>query len=722
MEDDNKGGAPVVHSFNVHHVLEESRKMLEVGQLLSCPTFELQSSITAREIGDPRMDPGVHRYDQRTLSERVGAGEAPLDLDTEAMLAVFDRIVQLEIGWQDHYMLSQTVYTCLYMMDLERTREHTVLFAYCYGVHVTCCHLLQSMYTARVCSDEDVVVATPGLNMEEVKDADMMEAIAYLDGVMGDSSSACGQVGYRIMFRKLLLTVLLGMQNANSREDVEDIVNVCGEIESIVGELTPVDDHEAAVGFAPTLHEADIGPVPVREFKGRAMEEAWGVWKERISVIRTTCAWIARVESWGDLKHGLDMFAAQDTHGCIRSLVYRLLMHPPPHSKTWVPWTPSIAMIVKDIFRMQPDVSFFKTLQKLPDVEMFLNQCVIAVQGCCHVKCLNRVRQRRRLKHNVLDWKNMMGHAYNAETSADVRSWLQDIGFAWNTSFDSTVQPSTRLAPLTCWVVREATWTCIQHLLLGGSLELYEPEEISSVYWYASYLIDYGEHMAKEYDSISMTLQLQGKSLRQYRGIQLENHHVSPPAGPLRDSWVRRRMALFFGFALGSISRAASALQAYHLTPRMKHEFNGREDQYMQRFDIMQEISIPDFLDYSSYLDYEYHLAGIPRPSGATDLTVDAQSAYSMIQKSSEYVDTCVEILLSLESLMPTSIFSRLKRTMSANKTALNLLAGLAGKNVLKEFSASWAFTPVGESLIPWEFSTIVTGLPTLTLQRKRTD
>lgn len=722
-----------VHIFNVHQILEDSRQMLQTGELLACPTFELQSAMTAREIGDPRMDPGVHRYDQRTLSERVAAGEAPLDIEREAMLAVFDRIVQLEIGWQDQYMLSQTVYTCLYMMDLERTLANPVLHAYCCSVHVVCCYFLQLVYDARVCSDEDVAVAVPGIHMDEIKDDDMVGCLSYLDDAIGNlqSGGECiEEVMYRLQFRKLMVTALLGIQHANTRDDLNDIIQLCRDMMSIVEGMSPASDNVLAVGFAPTLHEADIGPMPIRELKMRSMEEAWGVWKARIKEIMGTCEWLVKVQSWEDLKKGLDVFAAQDNHGFVRSMMYRLIVNPTSNPKGWVPWSPNIAMLVKEILLEEPDVVFFKAMNALPDLEMFLNQCVIAVQGCCHVKCLNRVRQRRRMKHNILDWKNMIGHAYNAETSADVRVWLKEKGFSWNTSYDSIVQSNNRLAPLTCWVVREATWTCIHHLLLGGPLELYEPEEISSIYWYVSYLLDYSEHMAKEYDSISMDKKLgAAKRSNNVKGIDLENTLVSPPAGPLRDSWMRRKLAMFFGFALGSISRISSALKAYGLLPRMKHEFNGRHDQYMQRFDFMQAISLPDFLDYSSYMEYEYHLAGTtPSKDPETGIILegpifDTKQAYALLQQSSDYINTCVDILLSLESLVPSPMFSQLKRTMSANKTALHLLATLATKtDISAEFSASWIFLPVGQSLIPWEFSTVVIGLPILTLQRIHKD
>lgn len=716
---------------NVHDVLEESRRMLDIGELLASSTFELHNALTAREIGDPRMDPVVPRCDQRTLSEREKGGEAPLDLDQECLLTIFDKIVQLEIGWHDQYLLSQTVYTCLYMMDLERTRENPVLYAYCQSVHVICSYLFHIIYAARVCSDEDVSVATPGLEIDEINDSDLINSLACLDDAIvkiSSTGSTAKEILCRLKFRKMLVTLLHDIHNANTREDLVKVSRICREIMSIIDELNAVDDAVVAnvVGCAPTLHNVDIGPVPVKALKVRSVKQAWSAWAEMIESLMKSCDWISKVQGWKDLKNGLDMFAGQDNHGFVRSIIYRLIVHPTANPDIWVPWSPTIGMIVREILLIDPNIAFFKSLGKVPDLEMFLNQCVIAVQGCCHVKCLNRVRQQRRLKHNVSDWKNMIGHAYNAETSSDVHSWLEGHGFAWNTSIDSHIVPRSRLAPLTCWVVREATWTCMQHILLGAPLELYEPEEISSVYWYASYLLDHGEHMAKEYDAISMTKKI-GKAQisRLLHDATLDTCSTPPTSEPLKESWLRRKMATFFGFALGSISRTSMALRAYNLFPKMKHVFNGREEQFMQRFEFMQELSIPEFLDYSSYLEYENHLAhrSLAESDGSMtpDLVFSEECACIMLQESLDYSDTCLDIFLTLEPFIPEPIFTCVKRTLSANKTALHVLVGLtrkSGKRLSAEFSASWTFSSISDTLVPWEFSTVVVALPTLTLQR----
>lgn len=95
---------------NIKQLLDAGRNQLEVGELLAAPTFDLQTAMSAREIGDPKMDrcsaPGV---DTRGYVERIAAGEGRLDLTDREVILIMDRLVQMEIGWHDRYLLCQTV-------------------------------------------------------------------------------------------------------------------------------------------------------------------------------------------------------------------------------------------------------------------------------------------------------------------------------------------------------------------------------------------------------------------------------------------------------------------------------------------------------------------------------------------------------------------------------------------------------------------------------------
>lgn len=109
-----------VCTYDVTKVFEDTCKALEVGEMVESSAFDLQQAMTALEIGDVKMDVGLQRTDTMTVAQHVAQGEAPLDLSEEQILVVMDRLVQLEACWHEQFMLPQTVYTCLYMVDIER--------------------------------------------------------------------------------------------------------------------------------------------------------------------------------------------------------------------------------------------------------------------------------------------------------------------------------------------------------------------------------------------------------------------------------------------------------------------------------------------------------------------------------------------------------------------------------------------------------------------------
>lgn len=115
----------IEESLGVFHVdisdlVEKTCQRMEIGELLASPAFDLAQSVSALEIGDPKMDVGYHRSEAKSVAEYVAAGEAPVQLSKSDLLSIFDRLLQLEVCWQERFMLPQTVYTSLYMMDMER--------------------------------------------------------------------------------------------------------------------------------------------------------------------------------------------------------------------------------------------------------------------------------------------------------------------------------------------------------------------------------------------------------------------------------------------------------------------------------------------------------------------------------------------------------------------------------------------------------------------------
>ena len=95
---------------------------LRVGELLHGPSFSLFDSTVAIEIGDVKMDIGLHRENQEAGSaeELIAGGAAPVQLSPPLLLAVLDKLLCLEATWHTGSMLPQTVFTSLYMLHPDR--------------------------------------------------------------------------------------------------------------------------------------------------------------------------------------------------------------------------------------------------------------------------------------------------------------------------------------------------------------------------------------------------------------------------------------------------------------------------------------------------------------------------------------------------------------------------------------------------------------------------
>lgn len=92
-----------------------------VSELLHSPSFSLFESTTAIEIGDPKMDIGLHRSQETgSVEELICGGGAPLALPPPLLLALLDRLLCLEATWHTGSMLPQTVFASLYMLQPDR--------------------------------------------------------------------------------------------------------------------------------------------------------------------------------------------------------------------------------------------------------------------------------------------------------------------------------------------------------------------------------------------------------------------------------------------------------------------------------------------------------------------------------------------------------------------------------------------------------------------------
>jgi len=723
---------------NIAHLLERARSQLDVGELLAAPSFDLQTAMSAREIGDPKMDrcsaPGV---DTRSCAERIAAGEGRLDLTDAEVLAVMDRLVQMEAAWHDRYLLCQTVYTSLYVSSVGRTRAPMPdLHAYCLSVDVLCAFLYDAVYSNRVCSDECVSVVLCGVQLSNYGPDDAIEVLEdrIRDGKRDGGPVETAVVG-RLKWRCDTIKALLEMARATTKANLEDVVRLCGDAIESLRDIEFLDDDAAqrAEGFVPSLYYASWRHAPMRDVTLRSMGDAVASWSSLLHSLKEAASLLANVHSWRSLKSFLDHIAARDYHGFVRCLVNYLLNRPN------APWAPTEEMLAASILLLDADghgdhrhhhhdhhhdhhrsrdprhERYALMIDAQPDLGTFFEECVLAVRSLCHVKCLNRPRQHRRLRHAVLEWRHMMEHAYVTEKAPEYRTWIEGQGFSWDASDQSIEQlGSERIAPLTAWVTYETAWTCIEQLLLGGPLDLYQPREVSMVFWYVAYLMGVAEHAAKEHANISRA--------KRYTQLHPSNVHLHRADALLRGDLVEALQ-----MSVESVCMANIAVQVLGMLPETPREFNEQHCVHEQRFGFMAALRLPRYQSHGDYLEYVRNVVDFA-DSDPTKLVTEARNYALLARIALEAVRT-----KSLEPLVHEEMLQLVLATLEDNADALALLHRLADPadpEEASQYSVSWKFldekSPEGEAAMAAmtnesALSTVALSLPHLVLKREDT-
>lgn len=110
---------------------------LEIGQLHHNSTFTLQGSIAALELMDPKMDSGMKTESMlapiKTLDDAVNRGLALETLKPAELLGIMDDLVGALVSWLKGHSLVQTVFSCVYLHDVERIHDLS-LKAFCVGL------------------------------------------------------------------------------------------------------------------------------------------------------------------------------------------------------------------------------------------------------------------------------------------------------------------------------------------------------------------------------------------------------------------------------------------------------------------------------------------------------------------------------------------------------------------------------------------------------------
>eukprot|EP01127_Copromyxa_protea_P001258 TRINITY_DN11298_c0_g1_i1.p1 TRINITY_DN11298_c0_g1~~TRINITY_DN11298_c0_g1_i1.p1 ORF type:complete len:683 (-),score=165.81 TRINITY_DN11298_c0_g1_i1:78-2126(-) len=102
---------------------------LAVGQLITHDNFSLEDAMSALELMDPKMDPGMNAAQVRTYEERLHLKSVPSSssLSVKEVIGVIDRLMTFQAMWIDGFPIANTLFSCMYLPTASEVLDDRVL-------------------------------------------------------------------------------------------------------------------------------------------------------------------------------------------------------------------------------------------------------------------------------------------------------------------------------------------------------------------------------------------------------------------------------------------------------------------------------------------------------------------------------------------------------------------------------------------------------------------
>ncbi|RVW27509.1 N-alpha-acetyltransferase 35, NatC auxiliary subunit [Vitis vinifera] len=145
---------------------------------------------------DPKMDSGiVCKY--YSVDEAIENGAAPVPLsfdktiDVQCTIDIMDHLLSCEATWHKGHSLAQTVFSCIYLLRLDRTSSHAILHSYCRLIRATCKAVISVVSDARTHEEEDLFTMTYGLPLNGDGDGKCLSMLNAVEETISRQLRAC---------------------------------------------------------------------------------------------------------------------------------------------------------------------------------------------------------------------------------------------------------------------------------------------------------------------------------------------------------------------------------------------------------------------------------------------------------------------------------------------------------------------------------------------------
>ncbi|XP_062221658.1 uncharacterized protein LOC133920994 isoform X2 [Phragmites australis] len=599
---------------------------LQDGELVHGENFSLFAAMSALEIMDPKMDSGIERSGYNSIDEAIEDGVAPIPLnldrtlDIQCTLDVMDHLFSCEATWHKGHTLAQTVFTCIYLMRMERTSSHALLNSFCRILRATCNAIISVVSTARTHEEEDLFTMSFGLPLRDEADEKCLSILNSIEETISRQLRACKaqtlpkkktlegleslqdnpelEEGYcrallcRLRFRKHFFHVVMCMRKPHGRglELARKHVASCLTELSLMlksreflksqSNVTLQQGDENCttasgcqpVGFDVSLNSRLLSPTPPRAVKVLSWSNAIGYFEK--------------------LLHDLDVICASSLDPMLENVLHFIVQFQ-KSIPDLVPRAFLQTLLIQDgkLYGQNLFSDVISRALSLPDIigdkEFQMNEFVVQLSqlgiNLLKILCTNTAWQRRKLGKSLQDWSTISIQLELAlkREFGETRNVLNNENMCMRVS-----------KQLLIWTQEHTYWVASRFLILGFELDLYSPSEYCMVYWYMYVVFTkLIEKMQLRVLSSSQNSQRKGKKKRD---------HSRDSA---RDTTLSSSCLLLQCYVLLSegLSMMLAVLRNESRSFQLPTIFNTEQERFMQHFDLLQKARIPEYISYYSF-------------------------------------------------------------------------------------------------------------------------
>ncbi|KAL8126045.1 uncharacterized protein LOC141720668 [Apium graveolens] len=602
------------------------------GDLIHGENFNLFAAMSALEIMDPKMDSGiVCRY--YSLDEAIENGAAPIPVssdktdDVQCIIDIMDHLLACEATWHKGHSLAQTVFSCIYLLRLERTSSHALLYSYCRVTRATCNAVVSAVSEARTHEEEDIFTMTYGLPLKGDGDEKCVSMLHAVDETISRQLRACKapssskkrvvedieplqtnsdlEEGYctavlcRLRFRKHFYHAITCMRRPQGRgfelarkhiasclSELECILKsavfirsncVCGSYEDEIDDRTTASGRQP-IGFDPTLNSRLCAPTPPRAIKILSWKKAIEYFQKLLHDLDIICSYPLDPLFEGVLNFVTEFQKFKPDLVARAHLQLLLVQDGKLYGRD-----PVFAVICKGA--ALPEVAKIHDIQK----NEFILQLGQLVLTSLKILCTNAAWQRRKLGKIIQDWRILYLQLELA--------FRKDFGEVASTSNDENI--SIKISKhILVWIEEQTYWIALRFLLLGFELELYSPNDYCMVYWYIYVVsIKLAEKTHLKLMLNNDNAKRKGKKKKDNVKDAAKDYHF-PPVVLLLQCQI---------YLAEGLTMMLAALRNHDRAIKVLGPFNTEQERFFQHFELLQKACIPDQMSYLSFSESTSH-------------------------------------------------------------------------------------------------------------------